>query len=187
MKRLFYLMVCSLLFALCAAAEENIQINALYAQNNIDKALDLLISVPEEKRTPQDYLLLGNILQDKGKNGEAIFMYNRAILADKKYYKAYYNLGVIYLQEEKPNLAISQFKQVIKLNPEFAYAHFNLGCAYIKTGELKKAKNEFLRAIELKNTVPDFHYNLAYAYKKLNKEKSAKLYLGYYNKLMENQ
>ena len=62
-----------------------------------------------------------------------------------------------------------------------------MGCAYIKAGELRKAKNAFISAIELKNTEPDFHYNLAYVYKKLNDEKKAKLYLEYYNKIIENR
>ena len=155
-----------------------------YAENNIQNAFDLLLSISEEERTPQNYLLLGNIMYDQGKNNEAVFMYNKAILADEKFYKAYYNLGTIYLEDERPNLAIEQFKKVIKLKPEHAYAYYNLGCAYIKTGNIKKARTEFLRAIDLKNTVPEFHYNLAYVYKKLKNEKNANLYLDYYNKLM---
>lgn len=162
------------------------QASVLYAENSIDKAFELLLTIPEEDRTPQDYLLLGNILQDKGKNGEAIFMYNKAVQEDEKYVKAYYNLGVIYLQEDKPNLAIQQFKKAIKLNPEQPYAHYNLGCAYIKIGELRKAKYEILTATDFNNNVADFHYNLAYIYKKLGNEKQAARYLEYYNKLNTN-
>jgi len=155
-----------------------------YAENNIQNAFDLLLSIPEEERTPQNYLLLGNILHDQGKNNEAIFMYNKAVLADEKFYRAHYNLGTIYLEDERPNLAIEQFKKVVKLKPDYAYAYYNLGCAYIKIGDIKKARTEFLRAIDIKNTVPEFHYNLAYVYKKLKNEKNANLYLDYYNKLM---
>ena len=84
-------------------------------------------------------------------------------------------------------MAIEQYKKVIKLKPEYPYAHYNLGCAYIKLGKYGKAKFELLTAIDLKNTVPDFHYNLAYVYKQLNKEKSAKTYIEYYNKLIQEQ
>lgn len=163
------------------------QANVFYAGNDINSAFNLFLSIPEEDRSPQNWLLLGNILQDQGKLDQAEFMYNRAIQIDDTFYKAYYNLGNIYLQDGKPNMAIEQYKKVIKLKPEYAYAHYNLACAYIKLEKYGKAKFELLTAIDLKNTVPDFHYNLAYVYKKLNKEKTAKTYIEYYNKLIESQ
>lgn len=168
---------------------ENIskQATIFYAENDIKTSFDLLLSIPEEERSPQNWLLLGNILQDQGKNSEAIFMYQKAILCDENYYKSYYNLGNAYLSEDKPHLAIVQYKKLLNINPNFPYAYYNLGCAYIKIGELRKAKNAFISAIELKNTEPDFHYNLAYVYKKLKNEKNAKLYLKYYDKIMEQQ
>ena len=163
------------------------QANVLYASNDIKGAFNLFLSIPEDERSPQNWLLMGNILQDQGKLDEAKFMYNRAIHSDENFYKAYYNLGNIYLQDNKPNMAIEQYKKVIKIKPEYAYAHYNLACAYIKLGKLGKAKFELLTAIDLKNNVADFHYNLAYVYKQLNKEKTAKTYLEYYNKLKENE
>ncbi len=163
------------------------QANVLYAENDIKSAFNLFLSIPEEERTAQNWLLLGNILQDQGKIDEAIFMYNKAIQVDETFYKAYYNLGNIYMQDGRPNMAIEQYKKVIKLKPEYPYAHYNLGCAYIKLGKYGKAKYELLTAIDLKNTVADFHYNLAYVYKQQNKEKQANIYLDYYNKLIQNQ
>ncbi len=162
------------------------QANVLYAENDIKGAFNLFLTIPEEERTAQNWLLLGNILQDQGKVEEAIFMYNKAIETDDKFYKAYYNLGNIYLNDGRPNMAIEEYKKVIKLKPEYAYAHYNLGCAYIKLGKYSKAKFELLTATDYKNNVADFHYNLAYVYKKLGKEKQAKTYLDYYNKLINN-
>lgn len=163
------------------------QANVLYAENDIKGAFNLFLTIPEEERTAQNWLLLGNILQDQGKIDEAIFMYNKAIDIDDNYYKAHYNLGNIYLNDGRPNMAIEEYKKVIKLKPEYAYAHYNLGCAYIKLGKYSKAKYELLVATDYKNNVADFHYNLAYVYKKLGKEKQAKTYLEYYNKLIDNQ
>ena len=162
------------------------QATILYNENNIKGAFDILINIKESDRTAQDLLLLGNILQDQNKISDAIFMYQRAIIVDPKFYKPYYNLGNIYLEDEKPFLAIENYRKANKLNSEFAYAYYNLGCAYLKAGNLKKAKIVFLKAIELKNTEPDFHYNLAYTYKMLKQEKLAKQYIGFYNKLMES-
>ena len=174
---------------LVSQTEENqdlsYQASIVYAENNIEKAMEIFLSIPEDQRTPQDWLLIGNILQDKGKLEDAEFMYKKAVNIDDKYFKAYYNLGNLYLQTGKPNMAIEQYKKVIKIKPEYSYAHYNMGCAYISMGKYSKAKYELYAATDLKNTEPDFHYNLALVLKKLNKEKEAKKYLEYYNKLME--
>lgn len=158
----------------------------LYNENDIKSSFNVLLKIKDSERTADDYLLLGNILQDQEKISDAIFMYQRAIETNPKFYKAYYNLGNIYLEQDKSNLAIENYRQANKLNSAFPYAYYNLGCAYLKLGDLKKAKIVFLKAIELKNTEPDFHYNLAYTYKMLKNDKLAKQYLGFYNKLMEN-
>lgn len=158
----------------------------LYNENNIKGAFDTLLRIQELDRTAQDWFLLGNILQDQDKTSDAIFMYQRAIVIEPRFYKPYYNLGNIYLEQDKPYLAIEKYRKANKLNNKFPYAYYNLGCAYLKLGNLQKAKIAFLKAIEIKNTVPEFHYNLAYTYKMLNKPDLAKQYLGFYNKLMEN-
>ena len=176
------LLVCS---DFCIANELNDRINVLYAENNINEALSLLFSIPEEERTSQNWLLMGNILQDQDKNDDAEFMYNSAIAADEKNYKAHYNLGLIYLKQNKPNSAIAEFKKSVKYKSDFAYGYYNLGCAYLQINKLNNAKWEFFKAIDINNQVPDFYYNLAYTYKKLKNEKQAKIYLDYYNKLIE--
>lgn len=163
------------------------QATLFYNENNLKSSLDTLLAIKEEDRTAQDWVLLGNILQDQNKTSDAVFMYQRAIMVNPKFYKPYYNLGNIYLDEEKPYLAIENYKKANKTNSEFAYAYYNLGCAYLRIGNLKKAKITFLKAIEIKNTEPNFHYNLAYTYKMLNKQKLAKQYLDNYNKLMANK
>lgn len=157
-----------------------------YNENNLKAAFEILLSIKEVDRTSQDWVLLGNILQDQNKISDAVFMYQRAIVVNSKDYKPYYNIGNIYLEEEKPHLAIENYQKANKANNQFPYAYYNLGCAYLKIGDLKKAKIAFLKAIQLKNTEPNFHFNLAYTYKMLNQPKLAKQYLGFYNKLMEN-
>ena len=160
--------------------------NLFYSSNELKKAFDILLTIPETQRTPQEWLLLGNILQDQDKTSDAIFMYQRAIMIDAKYYKAYYNLANIYLEDEKPFLAIENYRKANKSKNDFPYAYYNLGCAYIQAGELKNAKIAFLKAIELNKNDPDFYYNLAFTYKKLNKPQLAKQYLDIYNKAIDS-
>lgn len=163
------------------------QARVLYVQNDIDKAYKVLQTKGEEYRSAEDWLLMGNILQDKDKLTEAVYMYKKAIEKNPKYYKAYYNLGYIYLIQDKPNMALAEFKKSVKYKDNFAYGYYNMGCAYLKLKDYRNARYNFFRAIDSKNDVPEFYYNLAYAFKKLNKEKQAKTYLDIYDKLMERQ
>ena len=173
------------LFGVCSADELGDRIKILYAENNIKEAFNLLLSIPEEERTSEQWLMMGNILEDEGQMDEVAFMYNSAISADNKNYKAHYNLGNVYMSQNKPNMAIAEYKKATKYKPEFAYGYYNLGCAYLKIGKPRAAKYEFFKAIDINNQVADFHYNLAYTFKLLKNEKQAKIYLDYYNKLVE--
>lgn len=159
----------------------------LYAQNEIDKALKVLKNKGEAYRTAEDWLLIGNILQDKDKLNEAEYMFKKAIEKEPKYYKAHYNLGYIYLIQEKPNMALEEFKKAVKYKPDFAYGYYNMGCAYLKLKQYKNARYNFFRAMDFKHDEPMIYYNLAYTFNKLNKPKQAQSYLDIYNKLMERQ
>ena len=157
-----------------------------YAQNDIDEAFKLLQSKSEETRSAEDWLMLGNILQDKEKIEEAIYMFKKSINTDPKYYKAHYNLGYVYLAQDKPNMALTELKQAVKYKSDFSYGYYNIGCAYLKLKQYGNARYNFFKALDLKANEPNVYYNIAYTYKMLNKEKQAQTYLDLYNKMMED-
>lgn len=186
MKKILVLL--SLLFSTSfamASTELSKQAVAFYSDNNFNKSLELILQIDDKARTPQDWLILGNILQEKGEKENAIYMYQKAIAVDNKYYKAYYNLANIFLEDEKYAIAIEHYKKAASLNKDNPYLHYNLACAYIKSGDIKKAKSSLIKAVTLKNDIPEVHYNLAYVYKSLGKNKIAEDYLSNYNKLSE--
>ena len=178
----------ALLLFLPTFASEDLskQATAFYSDNNFQKTMDLILQIDEKDRSAKDWLMLGNVLDDKGEKDNAIFMYQKALNVDKKYYKAYYNLANNYLENNQFHMAIDNYKKAASLNKENPYIFYNLACAYIKIGEIKKAKTNLNKAIMLKSDVPEFHYNLAYVYKELGKEKLAQTYLDNFNKLSNN-
>ena len=196
MKKLFIL-IAILFIGTTSFAEEmtkSQQAVALYNDNNLVNAAKVLISIPEADKTAQDWLLMGNILQDEDKMSEAVFMFKRAILVDKNFYKPYYNLANIYLDEERVIMALDNYKIVVKLKPDFAYGYYNMGCAYLRLGNYKKARRAFVKEISVasenpdkKEISPDFYYNLAFCYNKLNNPKKAKEAIAIYDKLIENK
>lgn len=184
------LLILSLIFStsLCFASDSlSKQAIAFYSDNNYNKSLDLLLQIEETKRTPQDWLILGNILLEKGEKENAIFMFQKAIAVDSKFYKAYYNLANIFLEDEKYTIAIENYKKAASLDKNNPYLHYNLACAYLKAGDIKKAKTSLIKAVTLNKNIPEIHYNLAYVYKSLGKTKIAEDYISNYNKLMEIQ
>ena len=162
------------------------QAKVLYAQNEIDEALKLLKDKTEESRTEEDWLMMGNILQDKEKIDEAAYMFKKSIEVNPKFYKAYYNLGCIYLAQDKPNMALAEFKKAVKYKPDFSYGYYNIGCAYLKLKQYGSAKYNFFKSLDLRANEPNVYYNIAYTYKMLNKEKQAQTYLDLYNKMTED-
>ena len=161
------------------------QARVLYAQNDIDGALKILQNKKEDERNAQDWLMMGNIMQDKEKITEAIYMFNHSINKDPKFYKAYYNLGYIYFIQDKPNMALAEFKKAVKYKPDFSYGYYNIGCAYLKLKNYRTARYNFFKAMDLRANEPNIYYNIAYCYKMLNDEKNAQKYLELYNKMME--
>ncbi len=187
MKRIFAILI-FIAGTVCFASDDlSKQATAFYSDNNFQKTMDLILQIPETERSAQDWLLLGNVLEDKGEKENAVFMYQKAKVTNPKYYKAYYNLANHYAENSQYFMAIENYKKAASLNKENPYIFYNMACTYIKMGELKKAKTNLNKAIMLKSDVAEFHYNLAYVYKKLDKPKLAQTYLDNFNKLTQSQ
>ena len=115
MKKILTLLVMGLCAANICFADENLseQAKLFYAENNIRPAFDALISIPEDKRTSENWLYLGNILHDTQKNDDALYMYSQALIVNPKNYKALYNTANIYLEQDKIDDAIAEYKKAI--------------------------------------------------------------------------
>lgn len=162
------------------------QARFLYSTNDIVQSRSLLMRIPDNEKTADDYLLLANIAQDNKNNVDAVFYLQKAIITDPSFYKAYYNLANLYYADNKIYSAMENYKKVTKLKKDFAYAYYNLGCCHLKKQEYMKAKFMFGYAIKYKPDEPSFYYNLAYTYKMMKKEKKAEEALTMYNNLMKD-
>ena len=178
------------LFLLCSmplrAEELSKQATAFYSDNNRQKTMDLILQINEQERTAQDWILLGNVLEDNGEIENAFFMYNKALAADSKSYRAYYNIANYQVSKGQFNSAVDNYKKALKIKNDNPYIYYNLACTYIKLNDLSKARANLNKAIMYKSDVPEFHYNLAYVYQQQGKHKLAETYLNNYKKLTEN-
>ena len=185
MKRLLtVLCLLSSLSAFAFDSDLSKQATAFYSDNNHTRTMDLILQINENDRTAQDWILLGNVLADKGEIENAVYMYRKATVKDPKAYKAYYNLGNYYVSRGQFEMAADYYKKAAKIKQDNPYIYYNLATTYIKLNNLTQAKINLNKAIMYKSTVPEFHYNLAYVYKKLGKDSLAQSYLDNYNKLI---
>ena len=158
---------------------------AFYSDNDIDSALECLNSISDDTKSARDYLLLGNIYDEKGDKENALNFYKKAVNKNNKSYKLYYNIANLYADKKDYHAAIYYYKLALKYNNKNAYINYNLGCGYLKIGDLKSANSEFLKALKIQDDIPEVYYNLAYTYKRLGKKKQAIDNLNIYNKMME--
>ena len=134
MKR-FLVAVLLLTGTLCFASDDlSKQATAFYSDNNYQKTMDLILQIPESERSAQDWLLLGNVLEDKGEKENAISMYQKAKVTNPKYYKAYYNLANNYADNNQFNMALENYKKAASLNKGNPYIYYNMACTDIKMG-----------------------------------------------------
>ena len=192
MKRLIYLIM--LIFfaispAFCSLSEDELsdyqeQAKLYYNTNNISQCIEMLVKIPDSKKSAQDWILMANISQDREKPLDAIFFLERAIIVDPKNYKSYYNLGNLYLETGNLSKAMDNYRRAIKLKEDFAYAYYNLGCCYLKQENYRLARYYFANAIKYNASEPSFFYNISYAYKMLKNKKRAEETLKIYNELM---
>lgn len=160
------------------------QAKFLYNSNKLDEAQQIYNKISESDKNSDDWLIIANIAQDKGKPIDAVFYLKKAIALDDSNYKAHYNLGNLYYADDKINMALDEYKKVLRLKKDFAYAYYNKGCCYLKKKSWFNARYEFGLAIKANPDEPSFYYNLAYTCKMMKKQKKAQEALEMYNKLM---
>ena len=160
------------------------QMRLYYNTNNLSSCMDILSKIPDAEKNAEDWLLMSNIALDNNKSMDAFLYLQRSLLADSKFYKAYYNLGNIHFENGNINLAMDSYRKAIKYKEDFSYAYYNLGCCYLKKKNYRLARYYFANAIKYNSQEPTFYYNIAYTYKMLKNEKRAREALTFYEELM---
>jgi protein O-mannosyl-transferase len=103
---------------------------------------------------------LGYSLFKKGKIGESIYHYNKAILTAPDYASSYNNRGNAYAKLGQNKLAIDDYTKAISLNGDYYEAYFSRGTVYGKLlGQYKLAADDFSEAIRLNPDYIDAYNN----------------------------
>jgi Flp pilus assembly protein TadD/uncharacterized membrane protein YhaH (DUF805 family) len=163
-----------------ARAQHNFAL-ALYEAGRSEEAL--LISrraVELDQSDPRPLKVLGDILVDLGRPGEAVDVFRKALgmapanvkfvlglgsalLAlddEESAFQHYLGSGIELGRNGRPWEAITILKEAVRLRNEDAIAHNALGSAYMTAGLKKQAIGQFRSAIELEPDKIEAWYNL---------------------------
>lgn len=110
------------------------------------------------------HYLLASYYQERGKDKEAIEEFEKVLLIDPNYVKAYNGMGISYDHLGDFPRAIALYKKTLSLNPNLDYVQNNLGYSYLLQGSLDEAIDAFKKAIELNDQDRRFHNNLGLGY-----------------------
>ena len=113
---------------------------------------------------PDSHYLLACYYQERGRHIKAIAEFNKVIVIDPLYVKAYNGLGVSYSELKDYSKAMSAYLTALKLNPELDYVLNNIGYSYLLQGNIETAIDAFRKAAALNSGSSRIHNNLGMAY-----------------------
>jgi tetratricopeptide (TPR) repeat protein len=119
------------------------------------------------------YINLASALAEKGKTGEAMNYYNKAIYISPKYAELYYNRGNLYEKQGNYQRAIEDFNSAAKLKPDYAAVYYNRGVAYNYLGQYQRAIEDYNKALSITPDDSDNYNNRGAAYVKLGQYQRA--------------
>jgi tetratricopeptide (TPR) repeat protein len=113
---------------------------------------------------PDSHYLLGCYYQERGRHREAIEEFQKVLLIDPNYVKAYNGMGVSYDLSRDSSKATEVYQKALKINPKLDYVLNNLGYCYLLQGHNDEAISAFEKAIVLNHREARYHNNLGLAF-----------------------
>jgi Flp pilus assembly protein TadD len=124
----------------------NVVVNALFAVYALGYRKDL--------RKALYTLEIGNVLDELGRNEEAIASYDRAVAIKPDLHEAWNNRGSALFNLGRNEEAIASYDRALQIKPDDHQAWNNRGNALRKLGRYKEAISSYDRALQIK---PDDH------------------------------
>lgn len=129
-------------------------IHQLFQAGRLQQAESLAQSLlPQYRKAPVLYNIIGLCQQGQGKHNEAIASFRKLLSLDPRIPEAHFNLALLFTQLDKTKEAIFSYRQALQLKPDMTSAHFNLGALLQAQHQLKEAAQHYQKALAQQ---PDF-------------------------------
>lgn len=153
----------------------------MYEQNKKTEALDYAKKAYDSKdRTEKSVksnivYVYGLVVQDSGRDDEAIKIYNEGLLIDSSHVKTNTNLGVLYLKKNRAPEAVVVLTNAYNAESGNFEVNNNLGSAYRQIKDFKKSAEHYKKALAVNPKDMTVKQNLARSYASAEDFKNAKI------------
>ena len=106
---------------------------------------------------------LANILQDLGRDEEAVKSYQKAMKINPDFPGAYYNIGTILKEKGDSDEALIYFQKALELDPACADVYNSIGVIYQSKGRIDDALACYQKALDTDPRFAMAYYNLGNA------------------------
>jgi tetratricopeptide (TPR) repeat protein len=113
-----------------------------------------------QEDNPAVHQLLGNTLEMKERNEDAIAQYREALRLNPAFAEAHSNLAETLAKQGQIEEAIVHYQEALRLDPASAGTHSNFGFLRLNQGQISEAIPEFHEALRLDPDSAEAHSNL---------------------------
>jgi tetratricopeptide (TPR) repeat protein len=131
-------------------------------EKQIDRALQKINTVPDEKKQAFHYELIGMVYMQAGKPEEAEKAYRKALEKDPNRTSTDVYLAAQYIQTGRLNEGLERLDELIKKNPANASAYGAKALIYQRQGKVDDAKQSYSQALKVDPNFESAANNLAY-------------------------
>ena len=144
---------------------------------NTKKVIKAAAQRPEEKRSPEDYLVLATEKWRTKNYDKALGLVYAGLSLSQNDVRTHATLmhrkASIYVSLGIENLGIKFYREATKLDSQFSWPHYSLGNLYRDQKKYSEAEAEYKEAIRLDPKDGDFHFSLGNLYRDQKKYSEA--------------
>ena len=108
-------------------------------EGDYNRALNILLSLPESSRSAKLYAALGYTYEQKKDYKSAIQAYTKSVDADHDNLDAMRGLAQNLLNDNQPEAALEQYKQITEADPQDAQSYLRMADIYRRDGKFDQA------------------------------------------------
>ena len=138
-------------------------------EGNFDRALNILLSIPENSRSSKLYAALGYTYEQKKDFKSAIQSYLKAVSADHDNLDAMRGLAQNLLNDNQPDAALDQYKQITEADPQDAQSYMRMAEIYRRDGKFDEALAVLKKAQAIAEDSFEVPYSIAVIYENVGR------------------
>jgi tetratricopeptide (TPR) repeat protein len=138
-------------------------------EGNYDRALNILLSVPENSRSAKLYAALGYTYEQKKEFKSAIQAYLKAVNKDHDNLDAMRGLAQNLLNDNQPDAALDQYKQITEADPQDAQSYMRMAEIYRRDGNFDQALAVLKKAQAIAEDSFEIPYSIAVVYENVGR------------------